>query len=428
MLRLHTFGSCFLERDGVRLEALSGQRKGLALLALLACAGERGVSRETLLAYLWPESDDKRARISLKQLVHSLRQQLRPPELLLTSTTFRLSPDHMTSDVAEFRGAVHREDHGVAVELYVGPFLHGFYLKDGGDFEHWVSSERASLAHTHARALESVAERASAGGDARLAVECWRRATNAEPLSAHAATGLMRALDAAGERAAALQHARVYQLLVREEVGGGADASVTELVARLQRSEPAMVPSTTERTPTPAGSSSVTSHATPASPNVAAHTETEASPMDASVAVLPFANTSRDAEDEHFSDGLTDELIGALGKVRQLKVAGRTSTFALKGKGLGLRAIADALGVRTILEGSVRRAGGRLKVVAQLVDSRDERVLWAETYDRELKDVFAVQEEIARAIVDALRVQLGDDEPRAVGTAFANAESKHRRD
>ena len=413
MLRLHTFGSCFLERDGVRLEALSGQRKGLALLALLACAGERGVSRETLLAYLWPESDEKRARISLKQLVHSLRQQLRPPELLLTSTTFRLSPDHMTSDVAEFRGAVHREDHGVAVELYVGPFLHGFYLKDGGDFEHWVSSERASLAHTHARALESVAERASAGGDARLAVECWRRATNAEPLSAHAATGLMRALDAAGERAAALQHARVYQLLVREEVGGGADASVTELVARLQRSEPAMVPSTTERTPTPAGSSAVTSHATPASPNVAAHTETEASPMDASVAVLPFANTSRDAEDEHFSDGLTDELIGALGKVRQLKVAGRTSTFALKGKGLGLRAIADALGVRTILEGSVRRAGGRLKVVAQLVDSRDERVLWAETYDRELKDVFAVQEEIARAIVDALRVQLGDDEPRA---------------
>jgi DNA-binding SARP family transcriptional activator len=85
MLRLHTFGACFLARDGVRLDALSGQRKGLALLALLAGAGARGVSREALLAYLWPESDQERGRTSLKQLVHSLRQQVQAPEFLLTA-------------------------------------------------------------------------------------------------------------------------------------------------------------------------------------------------------------------------------------------------------------------------------------------------------------------------------------------------------
>jgi serine/threonine-protein kinase len=126
-----------------------------------------------------------------------------------------------------------------------------------------------------------------------------------------------------------------------------------------------------------------------------------------SVAVLPFANTSGDPADEPFTDGLTDELIGALGKVRGLKVAGRTSAFALRGKGLDVHAIADALGVTTVLEGSVRRAGSRLRVSAQLVSAPEDRVLWAESYARELADVFAVQEEIAQAIVGALRVELG---------------------
>jgi serine/threonine-protein kinase len=125
-----------------------------------------------------------------------------------------------------------------------------------------------------------------------------------------------------------------------------------------------------------------------------------------SVAVLPFQNTSRDAADEHFSDGLTDELIGALGKVDGLRVAGRTSAFALKGTRLGVRAVAETLGVGAVLEGSVRRSGGRLKVGAQLVSASDGAVLWSETYDRGQADVFTLQEEIARAIVGALRVRL----------------------
>jgi TolB-like protein/Flp pilus assembly protein TadD len=126
-----------------------------------------------------------------------------------------------------------------------------------------------------------------------------------------------------------------------------------------------------------------------------------------SLAVLPFQNTSGDSADEHFADGLTDELIGALGKVTGLRTAGRTSAFALKGTRLGLRAVAETLGVGAVLEGSVRRDGGRLKIGAQLVSAADGAVLWTETYDREPASVFAVQEEIARAIVGALRVHLG---------------------
>lgn len=126
-----------------------------------------------------------------------------------------------------------------------------------------------------------------------------------------------------------------------------------------------------------------------------------------SVAVLPFENTSGDPTDEAFSDGLTDELIGALGKVPGLRVAGRTSAFALKGKGLGVHAVAETLGVGAVVEGSYRRSGSRLRVGAQLVSAADGAVLWAEMYDREMADVFVVQEELARAIASALRGRLG---------------------
>ncbi len=124
-----------------------------------------------------------------------------------------------------------------------------------------------------------------------------------------------------------------------------------------------------------------------------------------SVAVLPMVNTSGDPENEHFSDGLTDELIGVFSKVPGITVTGRTSTFALKGKGLSVRAIADLLHVEHVLEGSVRRSGDRLKVRVQLVNA-DGGVLWSDSYDRRLEDVFAVQEEIAQAVVQALEVKL----------------------
>ena len=131
-----------------------------------------------------------------------------------------------------------------------------------------------------------------------------------------------------------------------------------------------------------------------------------------SIAVLPFVSTSGNADDEPFTDGLTAELITALSRVPTLKVAARTSTFALKGSNLDLRTIADTLRVNTLLEGSVRRDRERLKVATQLVDARDNRVLWSATYDRDRRDVFAVQEQIARAIATALSLRLtGSDAP-----------------
>ena len=125
-----------------------------------------------------------------------------------------------------------------------------------------------------------------------------------------------------------------------------------------------------------------------------------------SIAVLPFVNMSSDAEQEFFSDGITEEILNSLASVKELKVAGRTSSFAFKGQSQDLRHIGDALGVNHILEGSVRKAGAQVRITAQLIQVDNGFHLWSETYDRELTDVFAIQDEIANEILKQLRSKL----------------------
>jgi serine/threonine-protein kinase len=122
------------------------------------------------------------------------------------------------------------------------------------------------------------------------------------------------------------------------------------------------------------------------------------------IAVLPFVNASSDPENEYLSDGITDELIDALSKMERLRVASRTSVFALKGKPQDVRAIGALLGATEVLEGTVRKSGDRLRITAQLSSTTDGRLLWSQRYDRTLHDVFDIQDEIARTIVDTLRV------------------------
>ena len=134
--------------------------------------------------------------------------------------------------------------------------------------------------------------------------------------------------------------------------------------------------------------------------------ETAPQPNSKSIAVLPFVNMSSDKENEYFVDGLTEEILNRLAQISELKVPGRTSSFAFKEKNSDLRQIGSALGVAHVLEGSVRKSGDRLRITAQLLRTADGFHLWSQSYDRKLDDVFAIQEEIARAIAGALSVQL----------------------
>jgi serine/threonine protein kinase/Tfp pilus assembly protein PilF len=138
-----------------------------------------------------------------------------------------------------------------------------------------------------------------------------------------------------------------------------------------------------------------------------------------SVAVLPFANMSNDPDNEYFADGMAEEIINALSKIQSLRVASRTVSFALKGKNEDLGDVGRKLHVSTVLDGSVRRMGNRLRITAQLVNVADGYQLWSDRYDREMEDVFAIQDEISQAIVKALRVILSEDEKKAIEKARA---------
>jgi serine/threonine-protein kinase len=143
-----------------------------------------------------------------------------------------------------------------------------------------------------------------------------------------------------------------------------------------------------------------------------------------STAVLPFVNMSADPENEYFCDGLAEELLNALAKIEGLKVAARTSAFFFKGKEVDVRDIGQKLGVGTVLEGSVRKAGNRLRITAQLINVADGYHLWSERYDRQMEDIFDIQDEITLAVVDALKVALlGEDKEAALKHYTDNTEA-----
>jgi adenylate cyclase len=154
------------------------------------------------------------------------------------------------------------------------------------------------------------------------------------------------------------------------------------------------------------------------------NTAYEYNAADTSIAVLPFENMSGDAEQEYFSDGISEDIITDLSKISDLSVTARNSSFAYKGKSVDLRQIGQDLGVNSILEGSVRRAGNRVRITAQLIDAKTGNHIWAERYDRNLTDIFAVQDEVTFEIVNALKVKLTPEQrEHIVGTGTTNVEA-----
>ncbi|HEY8196064.1 MAG TPA: BTAD domain-containing putative transcriptional regulator [Gemmatimonadales bacterium] len=219
MLHLRTFGGPSVDIDGTPGIGAAQQRKTLGLLALLAAAGQRGLSRDKLIASLWPETDAEHGRGLLRQACYALRRDLQAPELFLGSIQLRLNPAVISSDVESFACALVEHDRTRAVSCYSGPFLDGFYLNGGGEFEDWAETERARLASQCRGALEVLAAEANTRGEHRLAAAWWRRLLELDPLSSHASLGLMTALDNVGERAEALRCGQVYGELVRSELG-----------------------------------------------------------------------------------------------------------------------------------------------------------------------------------------------------------------
>ncbi len=232
ILRIRTFGG--LSLIAAEGPVLLSQRRRLALLALLAVVGDRGMQRDKVLGFLWPESTPEGARHSLDQLVYGLRREL-GQALFVGSNPLRLDPAVTSSDVGEFEAAVEGGLLADAVRLYAGPFLDGFYITDLSELEEWTSIQRQRLADTYAGALEKLTDEARRRGDVNHSVELWRKRAALDSLSARGALGLMRALVEAGDRSGALQHARVYELMVGQQLGSAPDREVRAFAEELRR-------------------------------------------------------------------------------------------------------------------------------------------------------------------------------------------------
>ena len=230
MFRLGTFGElAFMDAAG---NAVIPQRRRLALLALLAVVGERGLTRDKVLAYLWAESSSENARHALEQLLYSMRRQV-PEALFLGTDPLRLNAQVVHADVAEFGRAIAAGDPARAVAAYRGPFLDGFYLADAPEFERWAEGERARLSGEHAQALRRLAGEAHALGRHTAEIDLWRQIASTDPLAERGAIGLVRALAEAGDWSGALRHAREYETRVREEVPEAPAAGLVALVTRM---------------------------------------------------------------------------------------------------------------------------------------------------------------------------------------------------
>ena len=455
IFHLRLFGSPSLEHgDGAKVTGPPAHRHRVALLALLSLAPTQRLSREKLVAYLWPEADPDKARNLLNVATYVLRATLGENALISEGEDLRLNTGVIQTDVAEFLAAVEKGDHALAASLYPGPLLDGFFLSEAAEFEHWVTRERQILASAYARSLESLAEAAEAEGDFAQAAEWWKARVSHDQFDSRIALRLMLALDASGNRAGALQHATIHGRLLEQEFGVDVSPEIRGLANRLRADSVVEEPTPPPRgdivaghdTRSP-GASGMTGRESVA-PDLAPSPSTQSAlegkrpggsarrnlvaaaallalvalpaaawyigpnraELDRSIVVLPFVNIGPESDSSYFSDGLTEEIISSLSSIPSLKVISRTSAMHYRESEMTLPQIANELNVANVLHGSVRRNGVTMRVSARLVRAGTNAQVWAKNYEHRAGDTFGAQEQIARDVVRALEVELGEAE------------------
>jgi len=371
--RLTLFGSFSLDvASGSRIGPVAGraaQRHRIALLALLSTTCRAHRRRDQLVALLWPDAEAERGRKLLSDSIYRVNQACGTNAIVGHGEDVRLDRDRVASDVADFEAAVDVRDWHRAAALYTGPFLEAFYLPGSVEFDQWMELERARHARGAAKALEALAREARDAERLSESVEWWQRLAALAPDDSRVVVELMRALELSGNRAGALRHARAHSSLLHETLGVEPDANVQALVKQMIGR----------------ASSFVTAAAT-------------ALEFGSAIAVLPFTHVGAADTSSAFADGVSEELMFRLGRTPGLRVASPTSAFAYRATRLDVREVARRLQVEWIIEGSVRRSGERLRIVAQLTDGRNGYQIWSESFEPASTDDFAAQQDVASAI------------------------------
>ena len=378
-------GACLRSGDAL-LSGPPAQRHRIALLTLIVAAWPQPLSRHRAMALLWPERDTANSRRLLNLAVHVLRSALGEGAIDSTGDGLLLNPSRLSCDLHELRAAIAADEAARVVRLYTGPLLDGFHLDDSTEFGYWLDERRGELNHAYIGALLALAARQERSGDVHGRVGTCRRLVAADPYSGVHARALMEALDAAGDRTGASHHASEYARRLRVDLDLEPDPEVVALAEQLRAAAP-------RRQPAPTSTDGARS---------------------SSVAVLPFLNLSTDPENEYFADGITEDVIARLSKIHALKVISRSSVMQFRKRQHSLKAIGTTLGAATLLDGSVRHAGDRVRIVANLIDVESDQLLWAETYDRQMTDIFSIQTDVALNIAAALEAELLPDEQTRV--------------
>ncbi|HJU75667.1 MAG TPA: BTAD domain-containing putative transcriptional regulator, partial [Gemmatimonadaceae bacterium] len=435
MFELFVLGTARIDGAGGRLTGEPAQRHRIALLARLASARDATMPRETLMALLWPEQGTREARHLLNVTVHVLRKALGDDVLRTEGDDLRLDTTLLASDVVRFRSALANGDLTKAVESYGGRFLDGFFL-GADEFERWQANERTKLEGEYMLALEQLAEQSEKADAWTTAVQIWSTLSARAPHSERVAVRLMLALEAVGDRGGALRVAESHTALLSDEFGAEPSPEVTALAVRMRDTPAAARTSSEQATIAARGKVPNARRALSRARmfwggvgTAVALTSVIAFALgpwrnveEPSVAVLPFLDLSPGRDRAYLSDGLTEELLNALTRIPGLRVASRSSSFQFREPGVDVREVGRRLGVAAVVEGSVRLDSNRLRVTAQLIDTRRGYHLWSEQYNRSVADVFAVQEDIARTVAASLGNELvvpdtlvsrGTDSPQA---------------
>jgi TolB-like protein/DNA-binding SARP family transcriptional activator len=376
-------------------------RKLAGLLAFLACTAPKPHSRDKLMTLLWGSHFEPQARQNLRQALTKLRRMLGEDALITNGEAVSLQPGVLACDVAQFERLLSegtRDALNAAVSLYRDCLLADIAIPEEAWAE-WLGVQRQRLEGQALDAMVKLAERELEAGNHEPALSAANRAIEISGLREDAHRLVIRTLAARGRRSDALQHYENLAALLKRELTVEPDPTTRALAAALRKPHMAR-----------AGSEAGTGP--PSEP--AAETGAVLLPLPdrPSIAVLPFANMSGDPEQEYFADGMVDDILMALSRVRWLFVIARQSSFIYRVRPADVQQIGRELGVRYAVEGSVRKSGTRARIVAQLIDTEGGAHIWADRFEGDLRDIFALQDAITERIVSAVEEKVRDAEIR----------------
>jgi adenylate cyclase len=399
--RVYTLGRFQVCRDDKPLQfAVRAHRKPLELLKVLIAQGGEQVAEDLLCDALWPDTEGDQAHSTLASTLHRLRRLVGPQSLLLRDRRLTLNAECCWVDALAFAGelqqatnaAVTQDDDRVwahleqALALYRGPFL------EGESEPPEILSARERLHGMFLRHIREWGARFSARGDPERAFVLYQRGLEADALAEELYQALMRLYLEQGQMAEGIAVYRRCRELLQSSAGIAPAAETERLYeACLAGRKAAVEPAASSG---PEATASLSPSALPIPPE------------QPSIAVLAFDNLSGDPEQAALADGISENLITRLAAIPEMLVIARSSTFAYKGKAVDVRQVGSELGVRYVLEGSILQADQHIRVTAQLIDAGSGRHLWAESYDRQVEDFFAVLDEITLKVVTELEFQI----------------------